>query len=87
MDIVDKMKSQIGDDPQHIFDHEVLFKLAVAEIERLRDNLQWISDRANTQLLSEQLNLPRPEHVEMAYDMNACARAALAKTNALTKED
>ena len=44
MDIVDKMKSQIGDDPQHIFDHEALFKIGVAEIERLRDTLIKIAD-------------------------------------------
>lgn len=40
MDIVDKLKSQIGDDPQHIFDHEALFKLSVAEIERLRTEVE-----------------------------------------------
>lgn len=44
MNIVEKMKSQIGDDPQHIFDHEALFKLAVAEIERLRAVLLDIDD-------------------------------------------
>lgn len=42
MNIVEKMKSQIGDDPQHIFDHEALFKLAVAEIERLNDGVDAI---------------------------------------------
>ena len=42
MDIVDKLKSQIGDDPQHIFDHEALFKLAVTEIERQRDGIDAI---------------------------------------------
>ncbi len=42
MDIVDKLKSQIGDDPQHIFDHEALFKLAVTEIESLRSALSEI---------------------------------------------
>jgi hypothetical protein len=36
MDIVEKMQSQIGDDVQHIFDHEALFKLAIEEIKRLR---------------------------------------------------
>ena len=36
MDIVEKMKSQIGDDTHYIFDQEALFKSAVAEIERLR---------------------------------------------------
>lgn len=54
---------------------------AADEIDRLRNALRWIGDRANTQLLSEQLDAPRRDHVEMAYDMNACARAALAKTN------
>lgn len=44
MNIVDKMKSQIGDDPQYIFCHETLFKLAVAEIERLRAVLLDIED-------------------------------------------
>lgn len=39
MDILDKLKSQIGDDVQHIFDHEALFKLAASEIENLRAEL------------------------------------------------
>ena len=41
MDIVDKLKSQIGDDPQFIFDYEALFKQAAAEIERLRTLTTW----------------------------------------------
>ena len=41
MDIVDKLKSQIGDDPQFIFDYEALFKQAAAEIERLRARTTW----------------------------------------------
>ena len=36
MDIHDKLKSQIGDDVQHIFDREALLKEAAAEIARLR---------------------------------------------------
>jgi hypothetical protein len=36
MDIVAKLRSQVGDDIQHIFDHEALFTLAADEIERLR---------------------------------------------------
>lgn len=39
MDILQKLKSQIGDDIQYIFNHEALFKLAVAEIEALRADL------------------------------------------------
>jgi hypothetical protein len=39
MDIVDKLRSQIGDDVQHIFDHEALFRLAADEIENLRQSL------------------------------------------------
>lgn len=40
MDIKQKLRSQIGDDVQHIFDHEALFKLALAEIERLEAELK-----------------------------------------------
>lgn len=39
MDILEKLKSQIGDDVQYILDHQALFKLAVAEIEALREAL------------------------------------------------
>ena len=39
MDILDKLKSQIGDDVQHIFDQEALFKSARDEITALRARL------------------------------------------------
>lgn len=39
MDIVQKLRSQIGDD---LFDHEALFRSAADEIERLRS--PWSSD-------------------------------------------
>lgn len=36
MDILDKLRSQIGDDVQHVFDREALFKEAIACIQDLR---------------------------------------------------
>lgn len=41
-DIVAKLKSQIGDDVQQIYDHEALFKAAAAEVLRLREALEEI---------------------------------------------
>ena len=42
MDILDKLKSQIGDDVQYIFDHEALFKAARDEITALRARLEAV---------------------------------------------
>jgi hypothetical protein len=39
MHIKEKLKSQIGDDIQHIFDHEALFKDALRYIEEIEINL------------------------------------------------
>ena len=39
MHIKQKLQSQIGDDIQHIFDHEALFKEALRYIEELEANL------------------------------------------------
>lgn len=39
-DILEKLKSQIGDDVQQIYDNEALFKLAAAEIDRLRKEVE-----------------------------------------------
>ena len=39
MTLIEKLRSQIGDDIQHVFDHEVLFRLAAARIEELEADL------------------------------------------------
>ena len=39
MDIYNKLQSQLGDDVQHVFDQEALFKEASDEIRRLRELL------------------------------------------------
>lgn len=43
-DIVAKLKSQIGDDVQKVYDHEALFKEAAAEVLRLREALERVRD-------------------------------------------
>jgi len=48
MDILEKLKSQIGDDVQMIFDHEALFKDAASEIERLRAALSMTREGIST---------------------------------------
>lgn len=39
-DIIDLLRSQIGDDVQHIYDRDVLFKTAANEIARLRAEVE-----------------------------------------------
>ncbi len=48
MDIVEKLRSQIGDDVQYIFDHEALFRLAAEEIESLRARVDKQADMIRT---------------------------------------
>ena len=56
MDILQKLKSQIGDDVQHIFDHEALFKEAACEIARLTsEHAQLVA--ANQALATENARL------------------------------
>ena len=51
MDILDKLKSQIGDDVQHIFDHEALFKAARDEITALRARLEAVEKERDNETI------------------------------------
>lgn len=53
MDIVEKLRSQIGDDVQHIFDHEALFRIAADEIARLRAENERLRDAAKTPVVKD----------------------------------
>lgn len=57
MDIIEKLRSQIGDDVQMIFDHEALFKDAVLEIERLRAALSMTREGVSTDEAMQKQNL------------------------------
>lgn len=49
MDILEKLKSQIGDDPQYLFDTEALFMAARDEITRLRARVTELTEERNVQ--------------------------------------
>ena len=38
-ELIKRLRSQVGDDVQHIYDHEVLFKFAADRIEELESKL------------------------------------------------
>ena len=44
MTLIEKLRSQIGDDIQHVFDHEVLFRLAATRIEELEASIRWVDE-------------------------------------------
>ena len=57
MHIKQKLQSQIGDDVQHIFDHEALFKEAFRYIEEIETKLAKAVDTLNRITNSQ----PRPK--------------------------
>lgn len=71
-ELIARLRSQIGDDVQHVYDHEALFRISVDRIEALvKEQNYWI-ERCGRERAFASSHRVRAERLEAALQKLAC---------------